>query len=198
MKGNEQPLLVVIAGPNGSGKSTITKELAQEPDFPDIYINADEIKINEGLSDTEAWEEAEWRRTGALSNRESFAFETVFSHSSKIDLMKEAKEAGYWVRLYFVCLQDAEMNVQRVQKRHQSGGHDVPKDKIRSRYLRSMQMLSHALPVVDEAAVYNNSWESPALIARKTHDGKVQVYPLVEDNPESNWTKQEIEKLLGI
>jgi predicted ABC-type ATPase len=44
MRGDEQPVLIIIAGPNGSGKSTITKKLEQAPGFPEIYINADEIK----------------------------------------------------------------------------------------------------------------------------------------------------------
>jgi predicted ABC-type ATPase len=30
-------------------------------------------------------------------NRVSFAFETVFSHPSKLKLMQRAKESGYWV-----------------------------------------------------------------------------------------------------
>jgi predicted ABC-type ATPase len=198
MRDGNQPLLVVIAGPNGSGKSTITERLKQRLEFPEIYINADEIKKNEDISDQEAWEKAERQRADALNNRESFAFETVFSHPSKIDLMKEAKEAGYWIQLYFVCLQDVEMNVQRVQKRYQSGGHDVPEDKIRNRYLRSMQILSQSLSLADEAAIYNNSWENPTLIARKTQDGKIHVYPMKEKDTRSKWTRQEIKKLLGI
>ena len=198
MKDDSQPLLIVIAGPNGSGKSTITERLKQRPEFPERYINADEIKKDEGLTDLEAWEKAERQRADFLSNRESFAFETVFSHPSKIGLMKEAKKAGYWVQLYFVCLQDVEMNVQRVQKRHQNGGHDVPEDRIRKRYVRSMQILSQSLPVADEAAVYNNSWENPVLIAHKTQDGKISVYPLEEKDPRSKWSKTEIEKLIGI
>ena len=198
MKGDNQPVLIVIAGPNGSGKSTITKDLEQRTGFPDIYINADEIKKDEDISDIEAWERAEQQRADALNNRESFAFETVFSHPSKINFIQQAKDAGYWVRLYFICTQDADINVQRVRERHNTGGHDVPEDKIRNRYTRSMQILSQTLSVVDEAEIFNNSWERPAMIAQKTHDGKVQVYSLHDKNKRSAWTKQEIEKLLGV
>ena len=198
MKDDNQPVLIVIAGPNGSGKSTITKKLEQEPDFPDIYINADEIKKNEGISDIEAWEKAEKQRAYALNDRESFAFETVFSHSSKFDLMKQAKEAGYWIELYFMCLQDVEMNVTRVRTRYAAGGHNVPVDKIRSRYIRSMQLLSQSFSLADEAMIFNNSWEHPELIAQKTGDGKVHIYPLQDKDKRSTWTKQEIEKLVGI
>jgi len=44
MRDDNQPLLIVIAGPNGSGKSTITERLKQKPEFPERYINADDIK----------------------------------------------------------------------------------------------------------------------------------------------------------
>jgi predicted ABC-type ATPase len=198
MREDNQPLLIVIAGPNGSGKSTIIERLKKRPEFPERYINADDIKMNEGLTDFEAWKKAEQQRADALNNRESFSFETVLSHPSKIDLMEEAKKAGYWIQLYFICLQDVEINVQRVQKRHQCGGHNVPEDKIRSRYLRSIQILSQALPIANEAAIYNNSLENPSLIARKTQDGEIHIYPMKEKDSRSKWSKIEIEKLLQI
>ena len=112
--------------------------------------------------------------------------------------MKRAKEAGYWIELYFLCLQDAEMNVTRVRTRHATGGHDVPIDKIKSRYQRSMQLLSQFFLLADEAMIFNNSWEKPELIAQKTGDGEIYVYPLSNKDQRSIWTKQEIEKLLGI
>ena len=112
--------------------------------------------------------------------------------------MMEDKEAGYWVELYFMCLQDAEINVSRVQKRHSTGGHDVPEDRIRSRYVRSMQLLRQSFYLADEAMIFNNSWEKPELIARKASNGKITTYPLHDKDPKSIWTKQEIEKLLGV
>lgn len=44
----EQPLLFVFAGPNGSGKTTLQRRLH---DLPENYINADDIKVQLGLSD---------------------------------------------------------------------------------------------------------------------------------------------------
>ncbi|MDR3264678.1 MAG: zeta toxin family protein, partial [Synergistaceae bacterium] len=198
MRDDDRPVLIVIAGPNGSGKSTITESLEQSPGFPDLYINADEIKKDEGLTDMEAWEKAERQRANALNNRESFAFETVFSHPGKIGLMQQAKDLGYWVRLYFICTQNADINVLRVRGRYNTGGHDVPEDKIRNRYLKSMQLLSQILPVADEAYIFNNSWERPEMIARKTQDGRLHVYPLQANDIRSAWTREAIEKLIGL
>ena len=199
MKDDKQPPLIVIAGPNASGKSTITKRLKLRPDFPSIYINVDEMMEYEGLSDEKAWEKADRLRADALENREPLAFETVLSNTDKIDFMKEAKKAGYCVSLYFICLQDPEMNVLRAQERCQDGKQSyITEDIVRDLYPKSIQTLSIALPVADEAMIYNNSWENPELIARKTKDGKIHTYPLKEKDERSIWTKQKIEELIGV
>ena len=62
----------------------------------------------------------------------SFSFETVMSHPSKIKELKKAKEKGYRIYLYFVCTDDAEINVNRVANRIEKGGHPVDVYKIRS------------------------------------------------------------------
>ena len=198
MRDDNQPLFIVFAGPNGSGKSTLKRDSEHDSDFPERYINADEIKKETGCTDLEAQAKAAQECEDALNNEESFAFETVFSHPSKLELMQCAKESGYWVRLYFMCLQDAELNVDRVDKRVSSGGHSVPADKIKSRYDRSMQLLQQSFNLADEAMVFNNSLENPELIARKTSDGKVHIYPLHEKDSRSKWTKEAINSLLGI
>ncbi|MCL2469796.1 MAG: zeta toxin family protein [Alphaproteobacteria bacterium] len=191
---DNQPVFIVFAGPNGSGKSTLKLRAENDPDFPACYINADEIKKNSKCTDLEAQATARQACEDAVAKKEPFAFETVFSHISKLALMERAKQASYWVQLHFVCLQDAEINVARVHKRVATGGHPVPEDKIISRYPNSMRLLSQSFAVADEALVFNNSWTDPKLIARKTSDGKPHIYP----NPESRWTKEEIQILLGI
>jgi adenylylsulfate kinase-like enzyme len=38
-----QPRMIVFAGPNGSGKSTFAHSLKKCSDFPELWINGDEI-----------------------------------------------------------------------------------------------------------------------------------------------------------
>jgi predicted ABC-type ATPase len=97
-----------------------------------------------------------------------------------------------------MCLQDAELNVERVNKRVETGGHSVPVDKIKSRYARSMQLLSQSFLLADEALVFNNSLTDPKLIAQKTSDGKAHIYPLHDKDSRSKWTEEGIKALLGI
>ena len=92
-----------------------------------------------------------------LDRGESFSQETVFSHPSKVIALKRAHEAGYRTYLYFVATGNPRINVCRVVNRHAQGGHDVPRDKIISRYQRSITQLKAALPYLSRAYVFDNS-----------------------------------------
>ena len=82
----------------------------------------------------------------------------MFSHPGKLDLMKSASEAGYKVYLYFISTEDPAINVERVKKiRVKQGGHDVPEDKIISRYARTMELLDEALELCYHAYLWDNS-----------------------------------------
>jgi predicted ABC-type ATPase len=160
------PLLVIIAGVNGAGKSTITARLRQEPGFPSNYVNPDEIALT--LTDIvdpidrayTAARKADEQRNIWLADRQSMAFETVMSHPSKIEFMQSAKAVGYDVMLIFVGLSSPKLSFQRVSQRVQSGGHDVPRDKIVARYQRVMALLPSAIEVADRVLIYDNSDDS--------------------------------------
>ena len=150
------PALILLAGPNGAGKSTLYDGIIR-PRFPDIaFINADNHEraqlqhLADPLARSEAareWADAE--RARFLSERRSFATETVFSHESKIALIEEAKAAGFEVLLLIVCCDNVDLLVRRVAWRVEHGKHAVPVAKIRERYPRTLVNLSRALPLAD-------------------------------------------------
>lgn len=96
-------------------------------------------------------------RVAMLDCIDVFTIETVMSHSSKLDYIKLAKSKGYRVYLYFVSTQDVAVNISRVQSRVQIGGHDVPIEKIKKRYINSMANLYDAFILSDRAYVFDNS-----------------------------------------
>ena len=160
----EAPKLLIFAGPNGSGKSTITRTFQQLPDFPERYINPDAITQQiPGDASTylersrQAQQIAERQRQDFISERTSFAFETVMSHPSKVALMHQAKRAGFEVTLIFVSTNNPQINVNRVALRVQAGGHDVPSNKIVARYRRTLNLLPSAIDVCDRAVVFDNT-----------------------------------------
>jgi predicted ABC-type ATPase len=157
-----RPVLLVIAGPNGSGKSTAIKGLY----ISGVYVNADDLKAEYGLTDLEAAEKAEQLREALLLRMSDFTFETVLSTQRNLDLMKRAAKSGYEVRCIYVLTCDVDINVARVMTRVASGGHDVPEDKIRSRYSRALNLIPEVVQVCVRVLIYDNS-VSPELIFHK-------------------------------
>lgn len=99
-------------------------------------------------------------RTRLLDSGQSFSFETVFSHRSKLDFLTKAKQRGYRVYLYFVCLEPPDLCLSRVAIRVAQHGHDVPCDKILERYGRCLALLPEAIRIADRSFLFDNS-ETP-------------------------------------
>jgi predicted ABC-type ATPase len=153
--------MLMVAGPNGSGKTTLTRQLFDGGVKTGTYINPDDIA--DALSGSaeqrtsEAQKEAERLRQRCIRSRESFSFETVMSHPSKIDLLRQAKAAGFRVGLFFVATEAADLNVARVRQRVALGGHPVPETRIRGRYDRSLGLLLEAVLIADQVVLFDNS-----------------------------------------
>lgn len=105
-----------------------------------------------------------------LDHCDKFSYETVMSHHSKIDFLKSAKHKGYKIYLYFVSLIDPQLNIGRVATRVNLGGHNVPSDKVESRYYRSMDNLFDAINIADKSYIFDNSHKQPKLIATVLND----------------------------
>ena len=110
---------------------------------------------------------ADFIRNTLLETADRFSFETVMSHPSKLEFIKNAKLKDYKVYLYFISLPDPALNILRVQTRVQAGGHDVDSVKIRDRYYRTMDLLLDAIKLCDNAYIFDNSSSRPQLISRK-------------------------------
>jgi predicted ABC-type ATPase len=156
-----KPSLVLLAGPNGAGKSTLFQTRVA-PSFAGPFINADIIQRDE-LKDAsmetsyEAARIADARRRQMLDERQSFATETVFSHASKLEVIKDAQAFGYLVVVMHVGVDSPDLSVARVKGRTEEGGHDVPEDKIRARYVRGQPLIRQAVLSADRGMVFDNS-----------------------------------------
>lgn len=158
------PEIVVFAGPNGSGKSTFTELL--RPINMD-YVNADDIQkaLNCGIE--EAANVAENRREKLLSEFKEFCFETVLSTDRNLKLLKKAKEKGYFIRCYYILTVDPAINIYRVKSRVAQGGHDVPEEKIVSRYEKALNLLKEIVEISDVCHIYDNSTAQPFRFFKK-------------------------------
>lgn len=182
---NRRPTLCVVAGPNGSGKTSTTLQLLQyEWTTDSIYINPDNIAQeqygdwNSPQAVLQAAQTATQMRYDCLDRRDDFVFETVFSSPEKLQFLRKAHEAGYFIRLFFVCTTDPQINVARITKRYLNGGHEVPISKVISRYYRSLEYASEAIEFADRAYIYDNSIEDalPKLLLRTSCGQIVKQY----------------------
>lgn len=181
----ERPEVQVFAGPNGSGKSTITST------FPIVgeYVNADDIQRQENISALEAAELAMKLKQFYIQNRISFTFETVLSSRFNLDVLEEAKAKGFVITVVYVITVNPEINVSRVCHRVRNGGHDVPEDKIRERYTKSLSNIKKVFSLSDNFVLFDNSRADPSLLVDKSAD-QIRIFPNID------WSAKRIGELL--
>lgn len=155
------PVATMIAGPNGSGKSTLTEKLKILGFEFGEYFNADDIARgrlgNRVETAAAAQQVVRAGREAALAAGRDYTFETVMSHPSHIEHLRDAAAAGFVTRLFFVATNDPRINEDRVANRVVHGGHDVPSDRIRKRYDRCLANLPEAINTASYSLIFDNS-----------------------------------------
>jgi predicted ABC-type ATPase len=151
------PQLVVLAGPNGAGKSTFyTVFLSQSP-LP--FLNADLFAAELEVDSFEAARILDATRDRMISDGVGFITETVFSdpHGAKLEMLRRAVAAGFDVTLVYVGITSAKLSAKRVAQRVAEGGHDVPRERLESRFERSLANLAQAIGFLPRVELYDNS-----------------------------------------
>lgn len=100
-----------------------------------------------------------------LDARKSFTFETVMSSHDKVVFLRRAQSKGFRTYLYYVATEDPNINIYRIRHRVKTGGHNVPEDKVISRYERSLNLLLEAIRSTNRAYIFDNSGHQQILIA---------------------------------
>jgi predicted ABC-type ATPase len=169
--------LDLVVGPNGAGKSTFVEFVLAEarPGVP--FVNADVIAAERWPDDPvshayEASDAAAVARDALIAQGAPLIAETVASHESKVDLVRRARAAGYHVHVVVVAVSE-EHSVERVRARVDAGGHDVPEDKVRSRWRRLWINVAEMIELADTAEVFDNSGPGPATVATFVAGGVV-------------------------
>jgi predicted ABC-type ATPase len=155
--------IIILGGPNGAGKTTAARVLLPDEMRVREFVNADEIARGlspynvEGVALTAGRIMIERIRTLVRAG-EDFAFETTCAGRQHAVWLEECKREGWRVTLLFLWLSSPEMALRRVSKRIGEGGHAIPPDVIRRRYVGGIRnMLRLYLPLADDASVYDNS-----------------------------------------
>lgn len=164
-------MILVLAGPNGSGKSTITAFLIK---LVNILMPMMLLRLR-GMNNMEAAVLVDRMRYESIAKKEDFTFETVLSSEYKLNILRKAKEEGYFIKCVFVLTVDPQINIARIESRVAAGGHNVASDKVIERYYKSINNIKELLNICDIVHVYDNT-KTPERIIRK-HKEELSIYP---------------------
>src|SRR5918995_3346748 len=132
------PYLVIMAGPNGAGKSTSASAVIHDLLAVGAFVNADVIARGLAGFDSEsvafqAGRVMLQRLDELLEQRADFAFETTLASRTFAPFLRRARTVSYDVRLVYLWLNSADLCIERVKARVQSGGDFVGGENVRGR-----------------------------------------------------------------
>lgn len=160
----------IIGGINGTGKSSLTGVLKAETQELGTIIDVDKLNIVHG-GVIEGGKAAVRLINECLQSGSTFTQETTLSGRKTAATAKQARDAGYHVRLYYVGLDTAEESVKRIRNRVQKGGHDIPTSDVLRRFSTRFADILAVLPYCDEAVFYDN--ENGFMVAAVYQNGEL-------------------------
>jgi predicted ABC-type ATPase len=185
MKKPSKSVMYVFAGNNGSGKSTIRSLIMDSIGLglvidPDALartidpVNPEKVRVSAGKKAIKIVRDC-------IKQCHDFSIETTLAGGNVIRQMRDAKQAGYEINMFYVGLADVELNIQRVAARVRSGGHHIEEEDIRRRHTRSIENLLESLQMIDKLVVIDNSLEQGEVILEVTNG---EAIPIAEQVPE--------------
>ena len=161
------PRITVLAGANGAGKSSLLGALLRErkqdyynPDEETRRILAGNPQLTEEQANSLAWQKGREGLERAIAERRSYALETTLAGRTIPALLRDAAAAGLELFVWYVGLDTPEHHIARVRARVTRGGHSIPEETIRDRYVRSRENLIELIPVLSALRLFDNSFEA--------------------------------------
>ena len=146
----------IIGGVNGVGKSSFTGVLKGSRNDLGTIIDVDRITAELGGDMLTGGKAAVTKIRECLQRGVSFTQETTLSGYKTEQTAKQAREAGYYVRLYYIALDTAQESLARIENRVKRGGHDIDREDVLRRFSWRWEAVKKVLPYCDEAEFYDN------------------------------------------
>lgn len=165
------PTLYLIAGPNGVGKTTFADRYLPDEARQLEFVNAD--LIARGLSpydpdsvSIEAGKMALRRIDELIARGIGFTWETTMSGRTAVRWLRQARNAGYFLKTYFLWVQQPEITIGRIRQRIVEGGHRIDEEVSRRRFFRTIQNFFEIYrPLMDSWKLLESDPAGPRLLA---------------------------------
>ena len=138
------PKLFIISGCNGAGKTTASYTLLPEMLECSQFVNSDEFAKGlspfnpEGVS-VQASRFMLMKIRYLFARKEDFGIETTLATRSLLKMVTRAQEEGYFVTVLYFWLNSPELAIRRVKARVEAGGHNIPDEVVRRRYVMGLK-----------------------------------------------------------
>lgn len=149
-------IYTIVGGVNGVGKSSFSGVLKSRTTDLGVIVDVDKITAQIGGGAIEGGKAALRIMEDCIEKGVSFTQETTLSGFRVKNTAQRVKEAGYYVRLYYVGLDTVEESKRRIENRVARGGHNINTEDIERRFSRRWEAVKAVLPFCDEAAFYDN------------------------------------------
>ena len=175
-------IYTIVGGVNGAGKSSLTGVLKAERSDLGKIIDVDQLAVQYG-GFLEGGKRAVLLQQQYIAEGISFTQETTLSGQRPLRMIREAREAGYFIRLFYVGIGTVEEALARIRNRVAKGGHDIPAADVVRRFAERFPALLHVLDYVDEAVLYDN--ENGFRVVAEYRNGE-----LLPIGPSPTWLKE--------
>lgn len=157
------PKMYIISGCNGSGKTTASYALLPELLGCAEYVNSDEFAkslspFNPAAAYVSASRYMLMKIKYLLGKKKDFGVETTLATRSLIKTIERAHNLGYEVTILYFWLNSPELAIKRIADRVAAGGHDIPSETVRRRYLMGLKYFFNIYsPISDRWILADNS-----------------------------------------
>ena len=177
-------IYTIIGGVNGAGKSSLTGVLANRMNDLGVVVDVDKITKELGKGAADGAKAAIKIIDDCLQKGINFTQETTLSGFRTLNTIKTARNSGYYIRLFYVGLDNMEESLARIKNRVEKGGHDIPYEDVTRRFNGRCESLRRILPFCNEAVLFDNN--NGFIQAAEYRNGKIIT---VEENP-PKWLSQ--------
>ena len=157
------PEVNIIVGPSASGKSTLAQGIINSIDSESIrhipYLEYSHTVVEDGVC--------------LCEEDDVIVFESILCSKEQRERFQEIRNAGLYVRMFFISTEDPFINVLRATKQSLLSGRKCDSKKICDRYYKSLSAAIALLPYVNELCVFDNSIDNraPELVLQIDNNG---------------------------